>query len=155
MPMLKMLPKLQQCFLNVQTPPDAVYPYRYIPTADSRNPLATDCPLTLADVATPVAFFRKHTEFLLGTVGENITHDAPTHPFTAAHESRHESKELCTEFRISIFCPGAATMSVAQSLTKLAPDPVALYVELLTIGHPAVSTTTVEVAGAAEEVTFG
>jgi len=67
-----------------------------------KNPLTRLCPFTLAGVSWPVPFFRKHTEFLLGTVGENITHVAPTQPGNVAHESKQASKLLCVEFDTSI-----------------------------------------------------
>jgi len=127
----------------------------YSPIVDPRKPLTTVCPLTLAAVATPVAFFRKQTEFRVGTVGENITQDAPTQPFVEAQESKHALKDVCTEFDISMYRPEAATISVAQSFRYLVPELVAVYVVLLTNGQPAVSTMIVEVAEAADDVALG
>lgn len=67
----------------------------------------------------------------------------------AAQEFRHESKEPCTEFDISMFWLVGATISVAQSFRKFVLE-VEVKVDLLTSGHPAVSTMTVEVDGAAD-----
>jgi hypothetical protein len=69
----------------------------------------------------------------------------------AAQEFRHESKEPCTEFEISMYWLEGATISVAQSLRKMVFD-VEVKVELFTSGQPAVSTMTVEVDGPAEVV---
>jgi hypothetical protein len=91
-----------------------------------KNPLTILCPLTLEDVSWPVPFFKKHLEFLLGTVGENITHVAPTQPEKAAHESKQVSKLLCVEFETSIFWPAIGRMSVAHSLRNVAVDPFAV-----------------------------
>jgi hypothetical protein len=50
-----------------------------------------------------------------------------------------------------MYCPEAGSISVAHIFKKAVPLGE-VYVELLTSGHPAVSTITVEEAGPAEVV---
>ena len=90
----------------------------------------------------------------MGLSALNITQLAPTHPVVDAQEFKHESKELCTEFEISIFDPEAPTISVEHNFRKFVLD-VEVNVELLTSGQPAVSTMTVDVDGDADVVVLG
>jgi hypothetical protein len=91
-----------------------------------KYPLTTLVPLEFDDVWTPNPFFRKHTEFWLGSVGEKMNHVAATQPLYAAHASKQESKLLWTEFAISISSPAVGRISVEQSFTKVTLAVVAL-----------------------------
>jgi hypothetical protein len=96
--------------------------------------------------------FRKHCELRVGTLGLKMTHVAPTHPLVPAQLSRHALKLVCVLFDNSMDCPAGEPISVPHSLRNWTEETDEVYVELLTRGHPAVSTITVALAGCADDV---